>query len=239
MIVIGLDRTRINAVAPPEFQPMIRIFQCRKGSSAHTVQAMQNLRTGEDLFFLIFLNLSLLHTIFKILKVLLLHRLPALQKPDAFIQKYKRAELLHIIQQAHTFTVMLFRIQFCCRIKCQFVHIFKGTLALCIKTPDRIHLIIPQFHTNRIFFRQRIDVNDSATDGKLSRHLHLANPFIAHLHQPEFHGLCLQYTSHTDRHYIFFQHFKRQKRIHAAIQCSNNHSFLFSQKTAHRRYSLS
>ncbi len=59
-----------------------------------------------------------------------------------------------------------------------------GTLAQNIETADGFHFVAPQLDTVRILLRQVKNVHNAATDGELSRALHLVSLLISHCHQP-------------------------------------------------------
>ena len=60
---------------------------------------------------------------------------------------------------------------------------FNGPLALDIEGTDRIHLIIPQFDTDRQFLGQRKYIDDSAPDRKLAHAIHLGYALVPQLYQ--------------------------------------------------------
>ena len=138
--------------------------------------------------------------VFIVLQILFFYGFAPLQQTASLIQKDKRRKRFHIIKEAHTLAVLFLRVQLCRRIEGQFIQIFQRALALHIKASNGVYLVVPQLHANRVLFCQRININDAAADSKLSRHLHLSDPFISHTNQTQFYRFRLQYAANTDVH---------------------------------------
>ncbi len=69
------------------------------------------------------------------------------------------------------------------RINGDTLQLFNGALTQHVKGTNGLHLVPPQFDAVRIFFRQIIDIHDTAPNGELSAAFHLGRFLIAHVHQ--------------------------------------------------------
>ena len=85
--------------------------------------------------------------------------------------------------------------KFAGRIDRDLIQIFDHALALHIKVAQRVHLIAPELHTQRIFLRERIDIKDPAPDRKFSRRLNLITAHISHLYKLFFQFLQIYRVS--------------------------------------------
>ena len=143
------------------------------------------------------------------------------------IQKQQCFFFRKIIQERyHILAVHLF----CSRINGDLIYIFQRSLAFCIKTPDGIDLIIPEFNTPWILLRQRIDINDPSPHGKLSRKLHLANPLISQIHQIYFQLIQIDHTVTFKMKKTTFDLFQGHQKIHASVYAGNHRHFFLFQK---------
>ena len=106
------------------------------------------------------------------------------QKPGRFIQEHQRVLRIKVIDKRNFSVTSQSVIR---RVNNDLLQIFYRSLAVHIKSTDRIHFIFPEFNTDRQFLGKRVNINDSTTNSKLSRSIHLGFPVIT-----KFYDLLLE-----------------------------------------------
>ena len=112
------------------------------------------------------------------------------------------------------------------RIKDGLFHLLHGPLALQIKSPDGVHLIIPQLDPKRQFLGQGKHVDDPAPYGKLPHAVYLSHPLIPKLHQPALPFLHIYGLPGLYRKDLLFHGFQRKQMVHQSIQSGDHHTLM-------------
>ena len=97
-----------------------------------------------------------------------------------FFMELRRQLLIVLLHSGKSESDSLFlQNDFRCRINDKRIYFFNGPLTFCIKTPDGINFIAPQFYPVRTVLGIRIYINNTAADGKLSGRFHKPCFFIS------------------------------------------------------------
>ena len=148
------------------------------------------------------------------------------------IQKYKTVFLWKIIKERNS---IFFCGLFYSRINRDLIEIFQRALALRIKCTDRIDLISPELDSPWILFCKRIDIDNSTTNRKLSRHLYLTYALITHMNKCILEFIHIQRTVISEMDQLFFYLIKRLKIIQTSVYTGNycDAFFLFQKCLDH------
>ena len=114
------------------------------------------------------------------------------------------------------------------RIDKRLLQLLHRALALNIKGADGIHLIVPQLNSKRQFLRQWENVDDTATDGKLSHPVHLGHSLIPQSRQPFLPGFHIDGLPGLHLHHLGFQITKGYQMVHQPVNRRHHHAaFVF------------